>query len=106
MFGEFLVTDDSAEPPDSGLVNGTQRGSGCRLRVGGDQIEAGLDGVVLGEGFDETKRGERAQLMDLVDGKAAGISSGQQLTMPSRSPSSPRPVNSSPICSGHRVFIT
>ena len=55
VFGEFLVTDDSAEPPDGGLVDGMQLGSGCRLRVGGDQIEAGLHGVVLGEGFDETK---------------------------------------------------
>ena len=35
-------------------------------------MKAGLDGVVLGEGSDDTKRGERAQLMDLVDGKAAG----------------------------------
>ena len=88
VFGEFLVTDDSTEPPDGGLVDGTQLGSGCRLRVGGDQIKAGLDGVVLSEGFDETKDGERAQLMVLVDGgRLSEISSGQQLTMPSRSPS-------------------
>ncbi len=72
VFGEFLVTDDSAEPPDGGLVDGTQLGSGCRLRVGGDQIEAGLDGVVLGEGFDETKDGECAELMVLVDGAVVG----------------------------------
>ena len=26
VFGEFLVTDDSPEPPDGGLVNGTQFG--------------------------------------------------------------------------------
>ena len=63
------MTDDSTEPPDGGLVDGTQWGSGCRLRVGGDQIEAGLDGVVLGEGFDETQDGERAQLLVLVDGE-------------------------------------
>ena len=24
VFGEFLVTDDSAEPPDGGLVDGAQ----------------------------------------------------------------------------------
>ena len=42
--------------------------SGSRLRVGGDQVKAGLDGVVLGEGFDETKDGEHAELMVLVDG--------------------------------------
>ena len=60
MFGELLVADDSTEPPDRGLVNGTQLGSGCRLRVGGDEEEAGFDGVVLGEAFDETKDGERA----------------------------------------------
>ena len=60
MFGEFLVTDDSTEPPDRRLVDGMQLGSGCRLRVGGDQIEAGLHGVVLSKGFDETKDGECA----------------------------------------------
>ena len=40
VFGELLVADDSTEPPDGGLVDGTQCGSGCRLRVGGDQIQA------------------------------------------------------------------
>ena len=72
MFGEFLVADDSTEPPDGGLVDGAQCGSGSRLRVGGDQIQAGLDGVVLGEGFDETQDGEDAELMILVDGASVG----------------------------------
>ena len=50
----------------------SQLGSGCRLRVGGDQIEARLDGVVLSEGFDETQDGERAELLVLVDGESVG----------------------------------
>jgi hypothetical protein len=49
VFGEFLVADDSTETPDSGLVDGTQLGSGSRLRVRGDQVKAGLYGVVLRE---------------------------------------------------------
>ena len=28
VLGEFLVTDDPTEPPDSGLVNGVHRGAG------------------------------------------------------------------------------
>ena len=48
------------QPPDGGLVDRAQSRSGSRLRVGGDQIKAGFDGVVLGEGFDETKDGEHA----------------------------------------------
>ena len=35
MFGEFLVTDDSTEPPDGGLVDGISwvPGAGCALAV-------------------------------------------------------------------------
>ena len=50
------MPDDSTEPPDRGLVDGIQWGSRSGLRIGGDQVEAGFDGVVLGEGFDETQR--------------------------------------------------
>ena len=66
----------------------TQFGSGCGLRVGGDQVEAGRDGVVLGERLDETQDGEDAQLMVRVGVTGcSAMSSGQQLTMPARSPS-------------------
>ena len=40
---EFLVADHPAEAPDGCLFNGNRFGSGCRLRVGGDQVEAGLE---------------------------------------------------------------
>ena len=45
------------------MVDSAQWASGCRLRVGGNEVEARLDGVVFSEGFDETKDGEGAQLM-------------------------------------------
>ena len=106
VFGEFLVADDPTEPPDGRLIDGSSRGSGCWLRIGGDQVQARLDGVLLGEGFDETQGREDAQLHgSRRSERRSDMSSAQQLTMPSRSPSLPRWVNSSPICSGHRVFI-
>ena len=42
MVDEFLVADHPPEPPDGRLFNGKHFGSKCWLRVGGDQVEAGL----------------------------------------------------------------
>ena len=57
---ELLVADDSAEPPDGGLVDGECCSSRGRLRVGSDHIQAGLDGVVAGDGFDQMQDRENA----------------------------------------------
>ena len=50
---EFLVADDSPEPPNGGLLDGKWFGSKRRLCVGGDYVKAGCDGVMVCKGFDE-----------------------------------------------------
>ena len=107
VLGEFLMTNDAAEPPDGGLVDGAQWGSGDGLRVGGDEVEAGLDGVLLGERFDEPKNGEGAELMVLSS--SVRPSSGGHVEWPTvhdaREVAFTAEVaaSSSPIWSGHRV---
>ncbi len=57
---EFLVADDSAEPPDGGLIDGECFGSKRRLRVGGDEEKAGLNGVMVCDGLDEVQDHQNA----------------------------------------------
>ena len=73
LFGELVVTDDSTEAPDGGLVDRTQFGSGHRLSVGGDQVQAGLDGVVLCQGLDEPHDGEDTQVVVGVGGVCGDV---------------------------------
>jgi hypothetical protein len=70
---EFLVADDSAEPPNGGLVDGKCFDSESRLRVGGNQVKAGLDGVVVCEGFDEMKDRENTYLVIYFGGVGADV---------------------------------
>ena len=46
-------------------------GSGCRLRVGGDEVQPGSDGVALGERLDQTQHREYAQLDGSSSARAA-----------------------------------
>ena len=100
VLGKFLMADDAAESPDGGLVDGAQWGSGGGLRVGGDEVEPGLDGVLLCERLDEPKNGEGSELLVLRPRRRSDMSSGQQFTMPARSPSLRTSVISRLIWSG------
>ena len=62
VLGKFLMADDAAESPNGGLVDGAQCGSGSGLRIGGDEVEPGVDGVLLCERLDESKNGEGSEL--------------------------------------------
>ena len=79
-------------------------GSRRRLRVGGDEVQARLDGVVLGKGLDEPEDGEDAESWFSSSERSSAMSSGQQSTMPARSPSSPRWVEQLAQLLGRRGF--
>lgn len=65
------MTDHATEtPPQRRLLDPpAQLGSWCGLRIPGDQIEPRLPGGVLrGNGFDQSQRGEDAEPVLVVDG--------------------------------------
>ena len=66
VLGEFLMANDAAEAPDGSLFDGAQWGAGGGLRVRGDEVEPGLESVVLCERFDEPKYREGAELLVLL----------------------------------------
>src|ERR1700753_377480 len=55
---EFLVADNSTEPPDGGLFDGELFAVDDGLCVGGDDIEAGRDGIVRCESLDQVQNRE------------------------------------------------
>jgi hypothetical protein len=64
------MADDPPQSPERSLVDGTHRGTGGRLRVGGDNMEAGRHAGMRSERFHETECAENAQLIALIGGSA------------------------------------